>query len=150
MSRGKIEQIGTPQEIYRTPRTRFVADFLGSSNLFTGKVRAGAGGLELDSPAGRLRLAGGVQAGDTATITVLDTKTHLSVAAPAGNVNAVPVKVIGEEFVGATATVYLETPDGQEIRVQKGHDELADLPLAIGQPLYAWWSPADAHLVAEA
>ena len=150
MSRGKIEQIGTPQEIYRTPRTRFVAEFLGSSNLFTGKVRAGAGGLELDSPAGRLRLAGEAQAGDTATITVLDTRTHLSLAAPAGTVNAVPVRVIGEEFVGATATVYLETPGGQEIRVQKGHDELADLPLGIGQPLFAWWNPEDAHLVAEA
>lgn len=150
MSRGKIEQIGTPQEIYRTPRTRFVADFLGSSNLFTGKVRPGPGGLELDSPAGRLRLAGGAAAADTATITVLDTKTHLSVTAPSGAVNSVPVKVIGEEFVGATATIYLETAEGQEIRVQKGHDELADLPLGIGQALYAWWNPEDAHVVAEA
>jgi hypothetical protein len=35
MSRGVIEQIGTPQEIYRTPRTRFVAEFLGSSNIFS-------------------------------------------------------------------------------------------------------------------
>ncbi|WP_135450590.1 MULTISPECIES: ABC transporter ATP-binding protein [Tabrizicola] len=149
MSRGKIEQIGTPQEIYRTPRTRFVADFLGSSNLFTGTVRKAGAGLELDSPVGRLRLAGGAEAGTSATITVLDTKTHLSVAPPAGNVNAVPVRVIGEEFVGATATVYLETAQGQEIRVQKGHDELADLPLGIGQPLFAWWMPEDAHLVAE-
>ncbi len=150
MSRGQIEQIGTPQEIYRTPRTRFVADFLGSSNLFSGKVRSGAGGLELDSPLGPLRLAASAAPGETATITVLDTKTHLSLAPPAGNVNAVPVKVIGEEFVGATATVYLETAQGQEIRVQKGHDELADLPLGIGQPLFAWWNPQDAHLVAEA
>ncbi len=150
MSRGQIEQIGTPQEIYRTPRTRFVADFLGSSNLFSGKVRSGAGGLELDSPLGPLRLAASAAPGETATITVLDTKTHLSLAPPAGNVNAVPVKVIGEEFVGATATVYLETAQGQEIRVQKGHDELADLPLGIGQSLFAWWNPQDAHLVAEA
>lgn len=150
MSRGVIEQIGTPQEIYRTPRTRFVADFLGSSNLFTGKVRNGAAGQELDSPVGPLRLAGSATAGETATLTVLDTKTHLSVAAPAGEVNAVPVKVIGEEFVGATATIYLETSQGQEIRVQKGHDELANLPLGIGQALYAWWNPEDAHLVKEA
>jgi spermidine/putrescine transport system ATP-binding protein len=150
MSRGKIEQIGTPREIYRTPRSRFVADFLGSSNLFTGKVRTGTGGLELDSPAGLLLLAGGAAAGDTATITVLDTKTHLSVTAPAGAVNAVSAKVIGEEFVGATATIYLETAEGQEIRVQKGHDELADLPLGVGQSLYAWWKPEDAHVVAEA
>ena len=60
------------------------------------------------------------------------------------------VRVIGEEFVGATATVYLETPQGQEIRVQKGHDELAGLPLDIGRELFANWSPADSHLVAEA
>ena len=58
--------------------------------------------------------------------------------------------MIGEEFVGATATVYLETAQGQEIRVQKGHDELANLPLEIGQELFAWWNPEDAHLVAEA
>lgn len=43
MSRGRIEQIGNPQEIYRAPRTRFVAEFLGSSNIFSGSV-ADAGG----------------------------------------------------------------------------------------------------------
>ena len=150
MSRGQIEQIGTPQEIYRTPRTRFVAEFLGSSNLFTGAVRSSASGLELDSPAGRLRLASGAAAGANATITVLDTNTHLSVAPPSGNVNVVPVRMIGEEFVGATATIYLETAGGQEIRVQKGHDELSGLPLDIGQNLYAWWNPEDAHVVSEA
>ncbi len=154
MSRGVIEQIGTPQEIYRAPRTRFVADFLGSSNLFSGKVRPGAaGGVELETPAGALKLGGdGAMPahGTTATVTVLDTKTHLSVTPPARSVNVVPVRVVGEEFVGATATVYLETPQGQEIRVQKGHDELADLPLGIGQDLFAWWEPKDGHLVAEA
>src|SRR3546814_17616466 len=45
MSRGKIEQIGDPQEIYRAPRTKFVAEFLGSSNLFSGRVAALADGL---------------------------------------------------------------------------------------------------------
>jgi spermidine/putrescine transport system ATP-binding protein len=60
------------------------------------------------------------------------------------------VRVVGEQFVGATATVYLETAQGQEIRVQKGHDELADLSFEIGQDLFAWWDPKDGHLVAEA
>jgi spermidine/putrescine transport system ATP-binding protein len=154
MSRGVIEQIGTPQEIYRTPRTRFVADFLGSSNLFSGKVRHGsAGSVELETTAGDLQLSpdGALPAaGMTATITVLDTKTHLSAKPPARAVNAVPVRVVGEQFVGATATVYLETAQGQEIRVQKGHDELADLSFEIGQDLFAWWDPKDGHLVAEA
>lgn len=155
MSRGKIEQIGTPQEIYRTPRTRFVADFLGSSNIFTGKVaRADADAIALETPAGTFHLgtaglAVRPQSGQEVTLTVLDTKTNLALQAPSGQVNAVPVRMIGEEFVGATATIYLETAQGQEIRVQKGHDELASLPLRTGQEFVAWWGREDGHLVTE-
>lgn len=38
MNQGKIEQIGTPAEIYESPRTRFVAQFIGDTNFFEGKV----------------------------------------------------------------------------------------------------------------
>lgn len=38
MSDGKIQQIGTPEEIYNEPNTVFVADFIGESNIFTGKM----------------------------------------------------------------------------------------------------------------
>ena len=156
MSRGRIEQIGTPQEIYRTPRTRFVAEFLGSSNIFSGTVRSSAGGsVELETSEGPLRLAvsGGADApvvGRSATFTVLDTKTKLSLSRPPEGANVVPVRLIGEEFVGATATLYLETAQGQEIRVEKGHDELAELSLEIGKELFAFWQPEDGHLVADA
>ncbi len=154
MSRGVIEQIGTPQEIYRTPRTRFVADFLGSSNIFTGKVTSvGGAGIALQTDSGPMQLSASNAAsapvvGSTATVTVLDTKMRISVTPPADGVNVVPVRVIGEEFVGATATLYLETAKGQEIRVQKGHEELTGLPLGIGQALFTSWSPEDGHLVA--
>jgi spermidine/putrescine transport system ATP-binding protein len=40
MRNGIFDQIGTPQEIFQTPRTRFVADFMGASNIFSGKVIA--------------------------------------------------------------------------------------------------------------
>lgn len=155
MSRGRIEQIGTPQEIYGAPRTRFVAEFLGSSNIFGGTVRrADDRAIEIETADGTLSLARREAAappriGSNATITVLDTKTHLSVTRPEGDRNVVPVRVIGEEFVGATATIYLESANGHELRVQKGHDELSGLPLDIGQALFAHWSPADSHLVAE-
>lgn len=150
MSRGVIEQIGTPQEIYRTPRTRFVAEFLGSSNLFSGTVHWTDAGPMIETAAGKLRLPSDAGVAASATISVLDTKTHLGISAPPDAVNAIQVRMIGEEFVGATATVYLETASGQEIRVQKGHEELAGLPLDIGQNLYAWWNPEDAHVVAQA
>ncbi|WP_347309879.1 ABC transporter ATP-binding protein [Defluviimonas sp. SAOS-178_SWC] len=153
MSRGKIEQIGTPQEIYRTPRTRFVAGFLGSSNMFTGRVTAANGKtVTLDTSVGALTLASSdltsdVSVGKTATLTVLDTKTNLARTPPSGRVNAIPVKMMGEEFIGATATIYLETKDGQEIRVQKSHEELSNLPLEMGQDLVAYWAFEDGHLV---
>ncbi|MDE3027368.1 MAG: ABC transporter ATP-binding protein [Paracoccaceae bacterium] len=156
MSRGQIEQIGTPQEIYRTPRTRFVADFLGSSNIFSGKVRKSAGSsVELETEEGPLSLATSnanelPAVGHSATFTVLDTKTHLCLDRPPEGTNAVAVRLIGEEFVGATATLYFETAHGREIRVEKGHDELAEFSLQIGTKLFAYWRPEDGHLVAEA
>ena len=47
MNVGVIEQIGTPQDIYNRPRSRFVADFVGSANLIKGRI-AGAGTFEAE------------------------------------------------------------------------------------------------------
>jgi iron(III) transport system ATP-binding protein len=58
MNVGGIEQLGTPEDIYNRPKTRFVADFVGSANLIAGKVRNGAanpGPVGFDA-AGGLRL----------------------------------------------------------------------------------------------
>ncbi len=57
MNVGGIEQIGTPEDIYNRPRTRFVADFVGSANLIGGKLRPGATG---PGPVG-FEAAGGLQ-----------------------------------------------------------------------------------------
>jgi spermidine/putrescine transport system ATP-binding protein len=43
MNRGKVEQVGTPEELYERPRTRFVADFIGTTNLLSGSVESVAG-----------------------------------------------------------------------------------------------------------
>lgn len=153
MSRGVIEQIGTPQEIYRTPSTRFVAEFLGSSNIFQGTlVQRESGATALDTPLGRFETGAelGARLGAAATMTVLDTKTNLAASRPEHARNVLPARMIGEEFVGATATIYLEAAGGQEIRVQKGHDELSDLPLEIGRELFIHWEPADSHVIEEA
>jgi thiamine transport system ATP-binding protein len=41
MSAGRIEQVGTPQQVYREPASRFVAEFVGENNVFDGTVRDG-------------------------------------------------------------------------------------------------------------
>jgi len=53
MNEGKLQQIGTPNEIYENPRTRFVASFMGASNIFSGKVVSRRGGrIELETKEG--------------------------------------------------------------------------------------------------
>ena len=53
MNQGRIDQIGTPNDIYERPNTEFVAEFLGTANIFTRKVNNGvvqlASGLELST-----------------------------------------------------------------------------------------------------
>ncbi|MCU9848986.1 ABC transporter ATP-binding protein [Defluviimonas sp. WL0024] len=147
MSKGKVEQIGTPQEIYRAPKTRFVAEFLGSSNIFSGRV-SNQGMLE--TPIGTFRLPEAEaerRKGQNATGVVLDTRTELGVEKPQSDLNFTVAKVVGEEFSGATATVYLEASDGSEIRVQNSHEEIGRLPIAPGQELYVSWRPEDTHVL---
>ncbi len=59
MQKGRILQIGTPTEVYRRPRSRAVATFIGETNLFQGRVAAvDAGGVRVDSPIGAARRRG--------------------------------------------------------------------------------------------
>src|SRR5262249_50303990 len=53
MNAGRVEQVGTPDAVYESPATPFVYDFLGSVNLFHGRVHRGRvqiGGLEVEAP----------------------------------------------------------------------------------------------------
>ena len=53
MRLGKLEQAGAPDEIYNTPRTKFIADFMGASNILSGNVIAtGDGKLQLETDSG--------------------------------------------------------------------------------------------------
>jgi spermidine/putrescine transport system ATP-binding protein len=148
MSRGRIEQIGAPQEIYRSPRTRFVAEFLGSSNVFAGRVaEAAGGGILVETPSGSFAVpAKGLRTGDEATFVVSDDRIQLSGTPPAAG-NALEATVIAEEFVGATAIVHLEVASGQELRAQKSHDELARLTLSPGDKVWMSWGADAGHVL---
>jgi len=50
MSKGRVEQIGPPETIYRSPATRFAAEFIGRANFMQGTLRRGVQGYELDVP----------------------------------------------------------------------------------------------------
>jgi ABC-type Fe3+/spermidine/putrescine transport system ATPase subunit len=75
MRAGRVEQLGTPEDIYERPRSTFVADFVGATNLLTGVVRGPADGgtvaIDIDS-AGLVQVfAGdGLAPGQTVSVTI--------------------------------------------------------------------------------
>jgi spermidine/putrescine ABC transporter ATP-binding subunit len=78
---GRIEQIGTPEELYETPATRFVAGFIGDTNFFQGRVLSLMDGVcEIDTPAGRVRATArpGVTVGAPATLAVRPERITMS------------------------------------------------------------------------
>jgi spermidine/putrescine transport system ATP-binding protein len=150
MSRGKIEQIGTPQEIYSRPKSRFVAEFLGSSNILVGKVTDQTiTGVQAKGPLGQFLLppADNLLVGQDITFTVPDALCNLSALTDTQDKNTIAARIIGEEFEGAFATIYLETDTGQELRVQKSQRDIAGLEPSLGKTMSVSWRADDCHIL---
>jgi len=123
MNKGEIEQMGAPEELYELPRTAFVANFLGQSNLFTGTVRSSkgdavvvaVGGVTLTVPRERAqRHAGEV------TIGVRPEKLTLHTAAPTARagVNLLgPGRVVDVSFSGVSTQYQVEVPGTRLVTV---------------------------------
>ena len=117
MRDGQIVQKGTPQEIYRKPTSRFVADFLGMTNIFPAEV--------VSQERGRVTVA--LQGGTEITLQGQDVPSRgLSVAIPAesltfgsedNSVNALSGVVIVRSFLGAIWRFRVETGTGLTIDV---------------------------------
>ncbi len=154
MSRGRIEQIGTPVEIYCTPRNRFVAEFLGSSNVFEGKVAAIEGNtirvqttaLEATVPANPLRR---FAVGDKIAFVVPEDRIRIRPEGQDAAENTVTAGVIGEEFVGATVRLYADAGSQQEIRLLTSYDTRAAGIAAASRHVALSWDTSDAYVLPE-
>ncbi len=145
MSRGEIAQVGTPREIYRAPRTRFVAEFVGRNNILPGKVTHAAGGkVTVETALGRFEVPGVAALG--ASVSIVVSADMMQVGAQE---NSLEATVISEEFVGSIVTAFLEAADGTELKVQVQERALGDLGLAPGKTLTLGWATRDGHLLVE-
>ncbi len=145
MSKGEIVQVGTPREVYRTPRTRFVAEFVGRNNIFPGTVKASAGGqVTVEAALGSFSVSGEAPVGAPASIVVAG---DMMQTGPGDN--AIEATVISEEFVGSTVTAFFEAADGTEVKVQAQERALADLDLRAGRKVTLHWAKGDGHLLLE-
>jgi ABC-type Fe3+/spermidine/putrescine transport system ATPase subunit len=103
MNHGIVEQAGTPEEVYNTPASRYVASFLGQSNLLEGRVTAAAGGeakVALDEGGTVTVAAKSLKAGDKVTVVVRAQK--ITVGGSAGNV--LNGTIVSTAYLGGTAS----------------------------------------------
>ena len=147
MGDGDIAQIGPPREVYRAPATRFVAEFVGRNNIFEGRITDPGGEFAtMEGAAGRLAVpASDAAPGAAVTIAVAADRLRVTQGEPEA-VNRIACQLISEEFIGAAVMLYLEAPDGSEIKAQLGEAELEALDLTPGAGLWVSWQPGAAHL----
>ncbi len=98
MNNGKIEQIGTPEEVYYQPKTQFVAQFLGRTNLFRAYA---SGGKEVDTQFGEVRINKNAEGLILCSIR----PEHLGIAK--AEVEEDCGTIIGREFRGHDITYYV-------------------------------------------
>ncbi|KNG93098.1 ABC transporter ATP-binding protein [Pseudaestuariivita atlantica] len=145
MSQGEIAQVGTPREVYRAPRSRFVAEFVGRNNILPGEVVASHQGMvSVQTPLGTFNVQGDAAPGTSASIVVAADMMQVG-----GGENRLTATVISEEFVGSMVTAFLEASDGTELKVQVQERALADLGLETGREVSLGWNTADGHLLVD-
>ena len=115
MNAGKIDQLGTPEDIYDRPQSEFVARFIGASNVIKGI----AGDANHVSFAGATFQVVGAKLnpGQSAAVAIRQHDIQLSTQAPASPQNAIKATVMRQVFLGANRDYMVETPDGTTLRV---------------------------------
>nr|WP_315395224.1 polyamine ABC transporter ATP-binding protein [uncultured Duganella sp.] len=156
MSEGRILQVGPPGEIYETPNCRFVADFIGSVNLFNGSVTVDEPDhVIIDTPEGRHYVTHGITGvmGMPVSVAVRPEKIALQAAAPtieqranAGEhgYNCVEGVISAMAYFGNETLYHVRLDGGMQIKVSRTnaarHDDDA---LKRDQRVFAWWDGAD-------
>lgn len=115
MNEGRVDQIGSPSEIWVAPATKFAAGFLGATNRLSGTVGNAEDGtlaIAIDSgPMLSLPAGGSVVPGQRAIVFVRTSAIALADRFPIGVPNVVPVKVIAQSFHGDYSTVIVRLGD---------------------------------------
>ena len=142
MNQGKVEQLGTPEELYERPTTRFVADFIGTTNLLRGTVDAG----------GAVRLATGELAPCSVGALAAGSEVELSVRPE--SISLVPAEAIGAirgsieqaAYLGNTVSYQVRTSGGLVVSVLAPK---TGIRLPAGSDVAITWPAADALVLGD-
>ena len=148
MHAGHIVQTGTPTEIYEYPRSRFVARFIGSVNLFEGRVvqRASDQVLITSEEAGctlAVEHAAPVAAGARVALAVRPEKLAMARERPAHDYNRVPAVIDEVAYRGGLSIYKLRTATGHTLLLtQPNRDRATAERPAPREPVFVSWHPA--------
>ena len=150
MHAGRVEQLGSGVEVYNGPRTAFVAQFLGESNLLKATVMATSGaGTSLRTAEGWL-LVGSPAAEngppEGAEVTISIRPERLKLSREPRHTNSIMGKVIERTFLGASARLVLEGDHGRRLTVV-APEESKDQCCALGEEWFCCFEPADVVLL---
>ena len=133
MHNGRIEQVGTPDEVYNQPATPFVMNFLGNVNIFHGRVEGNkvslAAGLEADAPAD--------VSGEDQSVVAFVRPHEMEVDLSQKDKSSARASVRWINSVGPTVKVELELPDDRKvIEVELTRERYEALGLSVGEVVY--------------
>jgi ABC-type Fe3+/spermidine/putrescine transport system ATPase subunit len=120
MSKGKVQQMGTPVEIYERPANKFVADFIGESNFFEGRIKSLSKDEavvfveELKSELTGLPVSQGLVNGEEVTVSIRPEKVLISEKPM--NQNTFKGKVTNTVYIGTDTHVYVDLM-GKRVKV---------------------------------
>ena len=149
MQGGRIEQIGTPSDIYESPRSRFVADFIGVSNFFEGQVeRGGDDGLQITTTRGMSMwitppIGHDLRVGDTLHLALRPEKVRLATPEHAGVKHAHTATIQHIVYLGTATHYYLSTEPGEDVVAYVQNQDMTHgrHPFRVGDVVSLFWKP---------
>jgi len=131
MNHGRIEQVGTPDEVFHRPQTEFVMHFLGEVNQFHGRIERGRVSLgSIDLPLDDAGHAAGAMA------RVFFRPHDVTIATKTNGLPAIPAEVLYVHSAGPVVRVQLETSAGQALVAELSQERFGTMRLAPGMSVY--------------
>jgi spermidine/putrescine transport system ATP-binding protein len=152
MNRGRVEQLGSPEELYERPNTRFVADFIGTTNLLTGAIESadgGAGTAYVRLEGGDACVVGGtgLAVGRTVELSVRPESVSIKAANGRSPDGPDPIRATVEQvaYLGGNVQYQVRTNGGLSITALAPKTEQR---LPVGSDVDVAWPPSEALVLA--
>jgi len=151
MNGGRIQQVGTPGEVYDTPANRFVAGFIGVSNVYAGTIDRRDGSLCIVRTDGGIELwarSAAFAAGARVDFMIRPEQIRVDVARTAAQAPGLEATVERLVFVGADLQVHARLADGSPVQALVRHRRTPVEGLAPGSAVRLEYDPEVVHLMA--